>query len=215
MLGRAVKLELLGLNLEAIASRPGRQQCHAPTTTTREHKLTVHCNKLSDAHGKVKCDLTPPAIYTAASGTGIMSLRLTTAQLEQIRGHGEATYPHECCGVLTGDMLADGTKNVRAVVKCGNAHDDSSRSWYQIDPRELVRIQREAYQRGEDVIGFYHSHPDDAASWSASDLEEAHWTGCSYLITSVQQGKAAQTNSFELTGDESNKRFEDETIVVE
>ena len=49
----------------------------------------------------------------------------------------------------------------------------------------------------------------------ASDLEEAHWTGCSYVITSVQQGKAAQTNSFELAGDESSKRFVDETIVVE
>ena len=144
-----------------------------------------------------------------------MALKLTTAQLEQIRRHGEETYPHECCGILTGEMMADGSKQVRAVVECSNAHDDPSRSWYQIDPRELVRIQREAYERGEDVIGFYHSHPDDAANWSASDLEEAHWTGCSYLITSVQQGKAAQTNSFELTGDESSKRLVDEIFVVE
>jgi len=145
----------------------------------------------------------------------IMVLRLTAAQLEQICRHGEATYPHECCGVLTGQVLADGAKQVRAVAQCGNAHNDPSRSWYQIDPRELVRIQREAYERGEDVIGFYHSHPDDAANWSASDLEEAHWTGCSYLITSVVRGKAAQTNSFELAGDETSKRFDDEEIVVE
>ena len=112
-------------------------------------------------------------------------------------------------------MLADGTKQVLAVVQCGNTHNDPSRSWYQIDPKELVRIQRAAYERGEDVVGFYHSHPDDAANWSASDLEEAHWTGCSYLITSVRQGKAAQTNSFLLTGDETSKCFEDETIMVE
>ena len=112
-------------------------------------------------------------------------------------------------------MMADGSKRVAAVVRCGNAHDDPSRSWYQIDPRDLVRIQREASGRGEDVIGFYHSHPDDAARWSSSDLEEAHWTGCSYVITSVQQGKAAETNSFELTGDDSSKRFVDEAIMVE
>jgi len=144
-----------------------------------------------------------------------MVLKLTEAQLEQIRRHGEAAYPHECCGVLTGELLPDGVKAVRAVLQCGNAHTDPSRSWYQIDPRELVRIQREAYERGEDVIGFYHSHPDDAAQWSASDLEEAHWTGCSYVITSVGQGKAAQTNSFELAGDEASKRFADENIVME
>jgi proteasome lid subunit RPN8/RPN11 len=154
-------------------------------------------------------------IYTASSVGGIMALKLTTTQLEQIRGHGEATYPHECCGVLTGEMLAGGSKQVLAVVQCSNAHNDPLRSWYQIDPRELVRIQREAFNRGEDVIGFYHSHPDDAANWSASDLEEAHWIGCSYLITSIEQGSAAQTNSFTLTGDESGKRFEKEEIVVE
>ena len=136
-----------------------------------------------------------------------MALNLTTAQLEQIRRHGEETYPRECCGILTGEMMGDGSKRVRAVARCSNAHHDPSRSWYQIDPRELVRIQREAYERGEDVIGFYHSHPDDAANWS--------WAGCSYLITSIQQGKAAQTNSFELTGDESSKRFMDEILVVE
>jgi proteasome lid subunit RPN8/RPN11 len=100
------------------------------------------------------------------------------------------------------------------VVQCGNAHNDPTRSWYQIDPRELVQTQREAYERGEDIIGFYHSHPDDTAQWSASDLNEAHWTGCSYVITNVEQGKAGQTNSFELAGDEASKRFEDEEIVV-
>jgi len=144
-----------------------------------------------------------------------MTLRLTTAHLEQIRRHGEDTYPHECCGILTGEIIADGCRRVGVVARCSNAHDDPSRSWYQINPRDVVRIQREAAERGEDVIGFYHSHPDDAARWSSSDLEEAHWTGCSYVITSVQQGKAAETNSFELTGDDSSKRFVDETITVE
>ena len=143
-----------------------------------------------------------------------MPLKITATQLEQIRHHAEATYPHECCGVLTGHILPDGARTVSAVVSCSNLHDDPSRSWYQIDPRELVRIQREAHERGEDVIGFYHSHPDDAAAWSASDLAEAHWIGCSYLIAAVERGRARQVNSFELIGDEADKRFEDEEIVL-
>ena len=144
-----------------------------------------------------------------------MSLKITVAQLEQIRHHAEATYPRECCGVLTGEIQTDGSRKALAVVSCSNAHNDPSLSWYQIDPRELVRIQREAYQRSEDVIGFYHSHPDDTAMWSASDLDEAHWTGCSYVITSVVQGRATQTNSFELIGHETSKRFEAEEIMAE
>lgn len=144
-----------------------------------------------------------------------MTMKMTKTQLAQIQLHSEDTYPHECCGVLTGEILPDGARRAAEVVRCGNAHSNPSRSWYEIDPRELVRIQREAYARGQDIVGFYHSHPNDAAHWSASDLAEAHWTGCSYLITSVPQGKAAETNSFQLVGEESEKRFEAEPIVLE
>lgn len=144
-----------------------------------------------------------------------MTLKLTQAHLDQLRRHGEATYPHECCGVLTGQITADGVKQVMQVVPCNNADSAKPQVWYQIDPSDLVRIQREAYARNHDILGFYHSHPDCPARWSKSDLAEAHWLGCSYVITSVEKGKAQQTNSFELFGDESDKRFEDEAITVE
>jgi proteasome lid subunit RPN8/RPN11 len=69
--------------------------------------------------------------------------------------------------------------------------------------------------RGEDIVGFYHSHPDHPARWSQTDLAEAHWIGCSYVITSVEKGKAVLTNSFELAGtDENDKKFVDEKIDV-
>ena len=80
----------------------------------------------------------------------------------------------------------------------------------------MIRIQREGRERGEDIIGFYHSHPDHPAQWSSTDLAEAHWFGCSYVITSVEKGKAVLTNSFELTGvDESDKKLVLENIAVQ
>jgi len=79
----------------------------------------------------------------------------------------------------------------------------------------LIRIQREGRERGEDIVGFYHSHPDHPAQWSSTDLAEAHWFGCSYVITSVQQGKAETTNAFELAGtDEASKTLRHEAIEV-
>ena len=70
-------------------------------------------------------------------------------------------------------------------------------------------------ERGEDIVGFYHSHPDHPARWSATDLAEAHWLGCSYVITSVDHGRAKITNSFALLGDhELQKHFVDEQIEV-
>ncbi len=142
-------------------------------------------------------------------------LTIPRTAFDQLRRHGEKTYPHECCGVLLGEADDDGVRVVRDTVPCQNTRIDSPQNRYHIDPRELVRIQREARERELDIIGFYHSHPDHPARWSATDLAEAHWIGCSYVITSVEHGRATETNSFELTGEEETKQFLDEEIKVD
>ena len=146
-------------------------------------------------------------------------LKLSQSNYLSLRQHGEETYPHECCGVLLGRFDDNGagsvTKFVSRIARCGNTRADSPRNRYNIDPKELIHIQREGRERGEDIVGFYHSHPDHPAQWSHTDLAEAHWFGCSYVITSVEKGAAAITNSFELTGsDEADKRLVDEKIEV-
>jgi len=140
-------------------------------------------------------------------------LKIDKRLYDAMRQHGEETYPCECCGVLLGQMDGD-TKTVTSAARAGNTRTDSAHNRYNIDPKELIRIQREGRERGEDIIGFYHSHPDHPARWSVTDLAEAHWFGCSYVITSVEKGKAVLTNSFELTGsDEADKKFVDEAIA--
>lgn len=142
-------------------------------------------------------------------------LKIGKTEFEQLRRHGEETYPHECCGVLLGQFDGDATRVVRSIARCGNTRGDSPHNRYNIDPRELIRIQREGRERGEDIVGFYHSHPDHPAQWSQTDLAEAHWFSCSYVITAVEKGKASTTNSFELQGtDEKDKKLVDEKIEV-
>jgi proteasome lid subunit RPN8/RPN11 len=141
-------------------------------------------------------------------------LRMSQSEFEAIRRHGERTYPHECCGVLIGRMEGD-TRTVELTVACANTRSDRAADRFNIAPEDLIRAQRDARARGLDIIGFYHSHPDCPAQWSKTDLEEAHWLGCSYVITSVMQGKADRTNSFALRGaTEEEKRFDDERIEV-
>jgi proteasome lid subunit RPN8/RPN11 len=141
-------------------------------------------------------------------------LKLAQSLYDALRDHGEETYPQECCGVLLGEMDGD-SRTVTSTVRAGNTRTDSAHNRYNIDPKDLIRIQREGRSRGEEIIGFYHSHPDHPARWSQTDFADAHWFGCSYVITSVEKGKAATTNSFELTGfDEADKQFLDEKIDV-
>jgi proteasome lid subunit RPN8/RPN11 len=155
-------------------------------------------------------------------------LRIEYADYEALRAHGEETYPNECCGVLLGKSItsegdsvpavnsAEAVNHVQQIVRAGNTRTDSAHNRYNIAPQELVKIQRQARGLGLDIVGFYHSHPDHPAQWSTTDFAEAHWLGCSYIITSIEHGKAATTNSFLLKGTgEDDKKFEDEPIQID
>jgi proteasome lid subunit RPN8/RPN11 len=141
-------------------------------------------------------------------------LKIARKLYDALRQHGEETYPHECCGVLLG-QIDDDIRTVTSVARAGNTRTDSAHNRYNIDPKDLIRIMSEGRKRGEDVVGFYHSHPDHPARWSQTDFEEAHWLNSSYVITSVEKGKAVLTNSFALEGnDENDKKLVDEKIEV-
>jgi len=144
-----------------------------------------------------------------------LMLHIQYSDYQAVRAHGEETYPHECCGVLLGRSDTDGN-HVQQVVRAGNTRSDSAHNRYNIAPQELVKIQRQARQAGLDIVGFYHSHPDHPAQWSPTDFAEAHWMGCSYVITAVAKGKAADTNSFLLSGtSEEDKKFVDQAVSID
>lgn len=140
-------------------------------------------------------------------------LVLSQRNYDEIRTHGELTYPNECCGVLLGHE-AGGHHLVSEVVRCTNGRGQAARTRYKIEPAKLIEIQRDARGRGLSIVGFYHSHPDAPPHFSRTDLEQAYWIGCSYVIASVLKGCAAEIKSFILTGDEEERDFADEGIRI-
>jgi proteasome lid subunit RPN8/RPN11 len=135
-------------------------------------------------------------------------LFIKDSAFKALTAHAEEAYPNECCGALLG-RLHGLDWQLEEALEAGNINTDSPQTRYGIASSEVVKIEREARQRALSIAGFYHSHPDSPATWSQTDLREAHWLGCIYLITSVQQGRAAETNAFLLAGTtEENKFFE-------
>lgn len=142
-------------------------------------------------------------------------VRLNRTVYTAIRVHGEESYPYECCGALLGHPTPQGWR-IEAAVQASNARTNSPRSSYEIAPAELVGIVRKARGLRLEIAGFYHSHPDHPADWSPTDLAEAHWLGCCYLITAVVQGKSTLTSSFLLAGaTEEDRHFEWQTIQID
>jgi proteasome lid subunit RPN8/RPN11 len=129
-----------------------------------------------------------------------------------IYDHGRDAYPEECCGVMIGQVESgSGEVVVSEVRSAENEREDSSRhNRFLISPQALLEAQRSARERGLDVLGYYHSHPDHPARPSEFDREHA-WPGTSYLIISVEKGSVVDATSWRLADDRS--RFDQEELI--
>ena len=144
-----------------------------------------------------------------------MAIRVKQQHLNEIKKHGEETYPHECCGFLIGEK--DGEVNVlrrvhRAVNEWAKSDErESKANRYLITPEQARQAERSAREQGFGVIGFYHSHPDHPARPSGFDLDHSCWPTDSYIIVSVEKGQASVLNSFTKPDYE---KFEQEEILI-
>jgi proteasome lid subunit RPN8/RPN11 len=140
-------------------------------------------------------------------------LQISKADYDLIRWEAERSYPNECCGIILG-LDSGENRLVTLTITCDNARQDSPKDRYSIHPEQVVAAHKLARSRNEKIIGFYHSHPDHPARYSSTDLSEAHWFDCSYVIISVLQGHADATTSFLLKGTEDRKHFAGEDIEI-
>ncbi len=131
--------------------------------------------------------------------------------LEQIHSHGESAYPEEGAGLLLGKIDGE-SKQVSEILGLSNAREDKARhNRYLLTPQDYALGELEAARRGLDIIGIFHSHPDHPNRPSEFDREWAMpWF--SYLITSVEKGKALESRSWILSEDRS--QFLEEEIHI-
>ena len=138
-------------------------------------------------------------------------IELEEQQLTEMREHAQRDYPFECCGLMLG-RFAEGRKVVAQTYPISNAREEEAkRNRFLIRPEELMRGEKYARENGFDVVGFYHSHPDDRAVPSQYDLEHA-WPTYSYIVVSVEKGQAVDLRSWEMESDRS--RFNEEEIAI-
>lgn len=136
-------------------------------------------------------------------------IELKPSVLKAITSHAERDYPHECGGMLIG-KFEEGKKSVFEIFPLENAREEEARhDRILILPADVLKAERYAREKKLDVVGYYHSHPDDRAVPSQYDLDHALpvW---SYVIASVLDGKVDDIASWEMEFDRS--RFNEEPI---
>src|SRR2546425_7277516 len=137
-------------------------------------------------------------------------IEIADEHFREIRAHGERDYPFECCGLLIGRFKGDRKVVVEAYAISNAREEEAKRNRFLIRPEELMRGEKYARAKRLDVVGFYHSHPDDRAVPSQYDLNHA-WPSYSYIVVSVLEGRAADLRSWEMEADRS--RFDEEKII--
>lgn len=112
-----------------------------------------------------------------------MALEVTSGVIATLLDEAARAAPAECCGLLLGRAgrieVARPATNVAA----------DPRRHFEIDPAALFAAHREARAGGADLIGYYHSHPNDHPLPSATDCEHASGDGRAWAI--VAGGKVS------------------------
>lgn len=108
-------------------------------------------------------------------------------------------WPVESCGVLVGRRDGACVRVTRAVAARNVAENRGQE--FEVDPRTLLTVHREAREAGDEVLGPYHSHPNGSARPSVTDAARAVEAGECWLIVPVHgQGNAGDPRAFVFDG---------------
>lgn len=137
-------------------------------------------------------------------------LKIKKKLIEEIAKQGEKGYPYEICGFLLGKI--DYQNNIREAVEVyqvENQNKERANDRFEISPKDYIKVEDYADKKGLSIIGIYHTHPDHPHRPSQTDLMFAQ-PDMSYIIMSVNKGKAEGWKSWELKDD----KFVEEEVQI-
>lgn len=143
--------------------------------------------------------------------TGPGRLRISRPVREALLARAREGAPEEICGILAGrrnctdddSPVADAPSDDTAPSDINATSDDTApsvcfdavtahhpienvasrpRTRYELAPDETVETIEQIEAAGDDVVGFYHSHPTGPLEPSETDRRQATWRGYVYAI---------------------------------
>jgi [CysO sulfur-carrier protein]-S-L-cysteine hydrolase len=132
-----------------------------------------------------------------------MTLRLPEGMIGEIFAHAYTDLPNECCGIIAG-KAGEAAKLYRT------RNAEASPYRYNIDPRDLLRIEQDLDANGWEVLVIYHSHVASEAYPSPTDVRLSQWPGTDppsdlfpgahYVLVSLRERAAPVLRSYRISG---------------
>jgi proteasome lid subunit RPN8/RPN11 len=130
-------------------------------------------------------------------------LRLDRSAFDALCDLAFREYPLEMCGLIAGPA---GAEHAAHFYPCRNAAE--SAKVYTVDPRDFLRAERNADDRGWEVVGVVHSHTHSEPYPSPTDIAQAPDPGWHYVIVSLKRD-APELRSYRIVdGEVTEERIE-------
>lgn len=129
-----------------------------------------------------------------AGGGGPPPVAIGRDVLEAMVAHCLAAFPEEGCGLLVGEP---GASRVGSCVPTENAAH--SASLYTVEPRALLRADREAEAAGQAIVGVFHSHTHTDPYPSPTDVAQAPDPSWHYVLVSLRH-ELPEIRSYRIVG---------------
>ncbi len=113
-----------------------------------------------------------------------MAIIIPKTELKIIKKHAAEIFPYEACGGLLGRLEGD-DKVIVKVYPAENRFGKIAWDSFEIEPKDMLEMDKISRKENLEIIGFYHSHPNHPAIPSSFDIN-ASWPYYSYVILSVK-----------------------------
>ncbi len=109
-----------------------------------------------------------------------MELHLSSQDYKQMIIWAKKEHPKECCGILWG-RADNAAIYINAVEQAPNVASNPLQ-FFEIDPVTLIRSAKMSRAQGKNIVGYFHSHPNDLGEPSLFDAKVAEYDGMIWLI---------------------------------
>ncbi len=138
-----------------------------------------------------------------------MPINIPRIQIAAMITHSMEEDPNECCGILLGKGDAViGSRRMK------NVHENKI-SRYSMDPMELMDVQRQADEAGQEFVAIYHSHTYTQGYPSETDINnavESGWTDPYYVLVSLVEKTRPVVRAYRIS---ENRRVEEVVITTD
>lgn len=129
-------------------------------------------------------------------------ITISKKDYEKIIAHAESVLPEEACGLIAGEITAQG-KRIRKVYLLTNI--DHSNEHFSLDPKEQLAAIKDMRANGLLPLGNWHSHPESPSRPSEEDKRLAYDSKASYLILSLMDREKPILRAFKIEGGTAEK----------